>query len=1411
MVHHPDYIGAYRVLGLLGEGSFGKVFLVEDHGEKKALKLFVPINTGQPLFRKLFEKEFLTLKTHHHPLIIRVDDFGWDKETQAPYFTSEFIQGIPLHQGFQSATPDKQVFWIFQILRALHFLHQHDLCHRDLKPENILIIEGNIKLIDFGLAGLEKELPAGTRPYMAPEIFNREPYTSRGDLYSLGVTLYQSIFGKLPVKEKKLSFPVSKVQPLVTSLLTSLMESSPQKRPSALEAVSMLLPLLSSREVFQDLQHEFLEALKEPFYIDSKEYLVQIEQAMKEANGLTIFKIIGEKGTGKSRLLNEVKTTALLHHLKIYEELVDPWEYQKEGGIILLDKEDQESGDEELSLWMKKWHLLPPLDSQNQKKNLLFVASNLPDKNPQKEIKILCLTPWREKEIYTLLSRLVPYPVKKVNQEELIQKTQGIPLYVLCLLGEMIRKESGLIFDDRLFNETLRSFSDDYRVSKMKNSIDLKKSNNELLHLSEKALAKDQPKKALTFLGQIKPEELETDQEEYLMLIAEVSLKTGNSGEALVHFKKLEQIVSPSKKLLFLERMGLALLRHGQYLQAEEVFNRVLQEKLKLPETIRIQNYLAQVYFKKGNFTVAEKIFSENWNLFETKLNKEEQTTITNFNGLAVYLADQKYEECLSQGCKELEYYQHLNKPEAMARTLYNLGESLYQLKRPKEALKHWQQGIEVAQKIGNDELLLRFCNGLGNLLFEEYQDEEANQYYEKGLYYAYRQEDPSALCRILINLALIRKRANKIDQAKTYLSGAKAYLEQIKNSSERTRLSQFIEQVTVEKKIQFPVSAPRIIFYKKGHAMDTPTNPNFVQAYQSLLHISELIGAERNLTELLKLVLRYAIQLSGAERGAVLLTENEELIVACTQNADKEELLGQISQQIARKVLSHGEMVHTHDASQDDRFSDNKSVILFHLRSILCLPIQALGKTVGVLYLDHTHSPKAFSDFDKEILSTYCHQAGAALENAKLFESLHKKEEELALTLKRVNLEKDQALTELKSEKKQWMGKYRFTSIQSQNPKIFELFETLEPIIETKIAVMIQGESGTGKELLAKAIHYQSPFKNGPLIVANCGAIPENLVESELFGYKAGAFTGAVKDKKGLFEAANGGTLFLDEIGELPLTAQVKLLRVLQEGEVLPIGETKPRKIDIRLISATHQNLNQLVYDKKFREDLYYRICEFTIETPPLRERKDDIPFLAKVFIDEYREENKIKQEIQLSPQILSLLMEYSWPGNIRELRNVIRVGCALRKGSKISPDHFPSTYPFLTHAPSSLSSPIPQEEKEHKNSFNPSLTLEDYEKIIYAKAYAHTGFQPKKAYELLGVSSATFFKKIKAWNLNNQANPLYQNAYPYVPSISLEKSLGEIITQTYQHFEKQPYKVIKALQISPGTFYKWKEKQRL
>jgi two-component system, NtrC family, response regulator AtoC len=350
-------------------------------------------------------------------------------------------------------------------------------------------------------------------------------------------------------------------------------------------------------------------------------------------------------------------------------------------------------------------------------------------------------------------------------------------------------------------------------------------------------------------------------------------------------------------------------------------------------------------------------------------------------------------------------------------------------------------------------------------------------------------------------------------------------------------------------------------------------------------------------------------------------------------------------------------------------------------------------------------------------------------------------KPDEVLLALKKAE-ERERLKREnrqLKARIREIQKDYRFGRLVARSRAMADVFALAQKAARYSTTVLIIGESGTGKELVARGIHNEGERARMPLVPINCGGIPENLLESELFGYRKGAFTGADRDKKGLFQEADGGTIFLDEIGELPLALQVKLLRVLQESELRPVGDSRSTRVNVRVIAATAKNLEEEAKNGRFREDLFYRLNVLTIRLPPLRERPEDIPHLCRHFLDRYNAEMG-KQVVDITPAALNILLRHRWPGNVRELENAVERAVLLAEGGVLLPEHLPAEFG------------APAEEgcdRSQGNGLSLKTAQRETERRLITRALQATGGNRTQASRLLEISHPSLLSKIKAYNI--------------------------------------------------------------
>jgi len=520
---------------------------------------------------------------------------------------------------------------------------------------------------------------------------------------------------------------------------------------------------------------------------------------------------------------------------------------------------------------------------------------------------------------------------------------------------------------------------------------------------------------------------------------------------------------------------------------------------------------------------------------------------------------------------------------------------------------------------------------------------------------------------------------------------------------------------------------------------------------------VAAAMVSERSERALFDQIVDALIDLTGAERGFLMLADEEggpERKVVAARNFDREavrDALAKVSKTVERQAFSSGDPVVVTDATMDERFSGTESVLNLRLRSILCVPVRGRAGPIGTIYLDNRFEKGVFEERQLPLIRAFADQAALAVENARLHEESASRLEELEKAkaevdelnrilsdrIAKTSVELQEVKEHVLRERAEAPLKYSYANIVGQSRAMQDLFHLLDKVTESEVPVLIQGESGTGKELVARAIHFNGPRKDRPFVSENCAAIPDTLLESELFGYARGAFTGATADKKGLFEMAAGGTIFLDEIGDMPIDMQKKLLRVLQEKEVRPVGGKRVIQVDVRILSASNQDLRKLVGEGRFREDLFYRLNVITVQLPTLRDRAEDVPLLVQRFLDDIAASTGTPRKA-ITEESLALLQRFSWPGNVRELRNEIQKAHAL-SDRVILPMILSEPVRKVVSQPA----PVPAlGEKPLKEMVRE--VAEDLERRAILEALGRTHGRKAQAARMLGVSRPTLDAKI-------------------------------------------------------------------
>jgi len=425
-----------------------------------------------------------------------------------------------------------------------------------------------------------------------------------------------------------------------------------------------------------------------------------------------------------------------------------------------------------------------------------------------------------------------------------------------------------------------------------------------------------------------------------------------------------------------------------------------------------------------------------------------------------------------------------------------------------------------------------------------------------------------------------------------------------------------------------------------------------------------------------LNFLLDEAVKLAGAERGFIIFFTQDGFHVASARHFDGAELKKaqkKFSSTILKKMREAGKALVMVDAEKDSRVKKAESVLELALRSVLCVPVGLGGEWYGALYLENRFQEGAFSDDTAQTVSLFADQAALSLQALKNLEAaeIHAAEmETLQRQLARLNENLHEEVEQTRRERDQIRALLEpgkepmpLPGVVGRSKALRQTVKVIRQLQEAVPSVFIHGESGTGKELMARALHQNSPRAAGPFLAINCAAFSEPVLDSELFGHVRGAFTGADRDRRGLFAAADGGTLFLDEVGEMSPGMQAKLLRVLQEGEIRPLGSNQTQKVSVRILAASNRDLKKMVEEKSFREDLFYRLNVVRMDLPPLRERREDISDLVQYFM-RHNSQGIPESLLAVDETVLDCLMQYDWPGNIRELQNEVERALILGKG---------------------------------------------------------------------------------------------------------------------------------------------------
>jgi transcriptional regulator with GAF, ATPase, and Fis domain len=504
------------------------------------------------------------------------------------------------------------------------------------------------------------------------------------------------------------------------------------------------------------------------------------------------------------------------------------------------------------------------------------------------------------------------------------------------------------------------------------------------------------------------------------------------------------------------------------------------------------------------------------------------------------------------------------------------------------------------------------------------------------------------------------------------------------------------------------------------------------INRLQQLLRLFRRLARTDRLERLLEQIVEAMMELTDAERGVVCVGRGEEQIEVAREFAAAGEGVS-FSRSVIERVLQNGEPVLSVDAASDDRFDGSRSISHLSLRSVLAVPLLFRGELLGAAYVDHRLRRGNFDATDLAHMEDFADLAALAVAQTRALTAVRSQAEELVrqrAELSELLDNREAVLVNLREEVRAGPERRVYRGMVGSSKPMQQVFRLVDRLADSEVPVVIYGESGTGKELVARAIHDTGGRSDKPFVAENCGAIPESLLESVLFGHARGAFTGAQTARPGLFEAADGGTIFLDEIGETSPAMQTKLLRVLQEGEVRRLGENKPRKVSVRVIAASNRDLDAMVQAGSFRQDLFYRINVVKLELPALRERREDIPALIEHFLTHHQREGEAGLEVSASA--LRKLTSYAWPGNVRELENEVQRWLALCE-HRVMPEDLSPAIEGSTG------------EVEDPDDLELRPRIDRLERELIGRAMERTGNNQTQAAQLLGLSRYGLQKKLK------------------------------------------------------------------
>jgi len=1241
--------------------------------------------------------------------------FGDDR---GPCYWMEYVEGEDLTKASSKQKTGQILNWFREALEALKFVHSQGVVHGDLSPKNILIdSERKIRILDFSvLPGSGHTSDVATLPYMAPERIDGRLLPA-SDLFSLGTIFYESLAGLHPragcrTVQELIRFeprplveacPEMAGEPLAARVIDRMIRADLAERLS--DAGKVL-------EVLHQGKWEEGSGDSADFYpvrmLGADGCFAAVEEALeKSATHSAVFGIHGISGVGKSRFLREIGFEAAMKgvEIRIFENLHQATLESRasllsflralppKGSFVLLEWNDDGLNEdarrflgqlvssglvrelrlENLVFEETRTLLKGPLDApaveeavdliyQRTQGNPRRILETLRDLSSGKKIRRRSLAPgWKD----VLREFSSPLEILQTRLKDV--SPEGLREGALTVAGELW-KEGKKTESIEVIDYSTQAIGDDAAVSRLLRM----KANilNEMGRFEEANACLDQwfPLKA-------SDEPLPLKTAKYWLVTGLNHQNLGRMDEAERRLRRClkEAEATPKDESLIPYRiraystLGLQERKRGHLGAARDLFKKGLD--LAGPRGWRraeILRNMAVVLSQEGDWKGAKSLLDEAQSLYREENHSEgEFSTFLQEGNLALENDDPVAAETAYRRAEETARTMQSDLNLAMAWN--NRGLLERQQGRLQQALDHLRRAWDIFRFLGNANDIRENLHHLAIAeasagLFErafalvreigesDMGTERIVRDLKDGVV-SVAEESP--LARDLVREhwnreRVLRQLIHEGDSPDVLRELLMAIFEKLPPELQVSFAGRGDYQRWVMETQEPPIKKNREGPEEKGAGGDF---------LKSLKSINREILREDNMTRVLRGLMDSAIRLSGAENGFLVLKCGAEessagplpgYEVVVERNMDHKEIVSGadgFSLSAVRHALQSGETLVTDNALLDPVFKNSKSVHARKLKSILALPIHGTEGVLGVFYLDHRFQDGLFEGDVLEVMEVFSGVAALALQKGRMIEALAKSNLDLSERVRTQTREINRSRLALKNE---------YGDIIGRSPRMVEVLSMVDAITDAKVSVWIYGESGTGKEAIARALHFNSGRAKKPFVSENCSALPESLLESELFGHKKGAFTHATADKKGILQYADGGTIFLDEIADMSLGLQAKLLRFLQEGEIRPIGSQEIVRVDVRVVSASNKDLETLVSEAKFREDLFYRLNGVTVRLPPLRERMEDLPLLVEHFLKKIGTREK-KEPCRVDPQVLRIFLNYAWPGNIRELQNTL------------------------------------------------------------------------------------------------------------------------------------------------------------